>query len=299
MPHDVGERVASDAGAIPLSPATAVNSHQTGSNAPSWWYGRAVWFRDSPLYPCLLFVGILLFWQYVVAAGRISGIRTQYLGSPEGIWRSFMGLLKHGYEGVPLGAEVTASVSRVLTGFVIGAVVATPLGLLMGYNKFVGRLFGPIFSFLRPVPALAFIPVMLIWFGIGETGRIVVIAMTSFLYIVLATSAGVAAVPKAYLRAAENYQLSTARTLYSVILPATLPSILIGFRTGMALSWAVVVAAELIAAQRGLGYMIKDAATFFRIDVVYVGIILIGLIGISIDWAFNLANRTILHWLGK
>ena len=263
------------------------------------WYRYLVYLRDSPIYPAMSFIAVILFWQFIVVPGHIPFISTKYLGSPEGIWHSFVDLMKNGYEGTPLWVEVTASLSRVLFGFVLGAAVAMPIGLLMGYNKFINRLFGPTFSFLRPVPALAFIPIILIWFGIGNTGRIVLIAATSFLYVVLATSTGVASIPKAYLRAAENYQLSTLRTIYSIILPATLPSILIGFRTGMALSWAVVVAAELIAAQHGLGFMIQDAGTFFRINVVYVGVILIGLIGVSLDAAFNLAHRIFLHWLGK
>ena len=254
-------------------------------------------FRDSPLYPAMLVVFLVAFWQF--ALPHIPFLPSKYIGSPAGIARSFHKLLLHGYEGVPLIDEITASVRRVLLGFFIGAALATPIGLMMGYNKYVGRLLGPLFGFLRPVPALAFIPVMLIWFGISDVGRIVLIAMTSFLYIVLATSAGVAAVPEAYLRAAQNYHLSGTRTLLSIVLPASLPSILIGFRTGMALSWAVVVAAELIAAQHGLGYMIKDAATFFRINYVYVGIILIGIIGVLLDWLFTVIQRRLLHWISK
>lgn len=254
-------------------------------------------FRDSPFYPGLLLVFIIVFWQFVLP--HIPFLPSKYIGSPAGIARSFRELSSQGYEGVSLIDEIISSVRRVLIGFCIGAALATPIGLLMGYNKYIYRLLGPFFGFLRPVPALAFIPVILIWFGIGDVGRIVLISMTSFLYIVLATSEGVAAVPEAYLRAARNYRLSSTRTLLSIVLPASLPSILIGFRTGMALSWAVVVAAELIAAQEGLGYMIKDAATFFRINVVYVGIILIGIIGILLDWLFTIIQRRTLHWLSK
>lgn len=275
----------------------ATKSQQTVSTASRWEWTN--WFRDSPLYPALLFIFVILFWQEVLTRGLIPFVPKTYIGSPSGILQSFEELWNKGYQGTPLIDEITSSLTRVLLGFFIGALIATPLGLLMGHNKFVGRLFGPFFSFLRPVPALAFIPVILIWFGIGGVGRIVLIAMTAFLYIVLATSAGVAAVPKAYLRAAHNYQLSPIRILFSIILPASFPSILIGFRTGMALSWAVVVAAELIAAQEGLGYMIKDAATFFRIDVVYVGIILIGIIGVALDWIFTVVQRRVLHWVGQ
>lgn len=270
-------------------------SVNTQPESKAWHY----WFRDSPFYPALLFIAIVLFWQYILAPGLLPFVPTKYIGSPAGILESFRSLLAQGYQGTSLLTEITSSLFRVMAGFCIGALIGTPLGLLMGYNKFVGRLFGPFFSFLRPVPALAFIPIMLIWFGISDVGRIGLIAMTSFLYIVLATSAGVSAIPQAYFRAARNYQLSPWRTLFSIVLPASFPSILIGFRTGMALSWAVVVAAELIAAQNGLGYMIMDASTFFRINVVYVGVILIGVIGVALDLLFSLLQQRALHWLGK
>ena len=190
------------------------------------------WFTPLSAFPAIsLLIVILLFWQFVLAKGLIPSIPSTYLGSPAGVFESFRISSVRGTRGRPCLDEVLSSLRRVLLGFAVGAVLATPLGLLMGYNKFVGRLLGPFFSFLRPVPALAFIPVMLIWFGISDVGRVALIAMTSFLYIVLATSAGVASVPKAYHRAAQNYRLSSARVIISIILPASLPSILTGFRT--------------------------------------------------------------------
>ena len=152
---------------------------------------------------------------------------------------------------------------------------------------------------MRPIPALAFIPVVIIWFGIGQTGRIVVIATTAFLYSVMGVVAGVRSVPQSYLRVAKNYQLSRRTTILRVVCPAALPQMLIGLRTGMALAWAVVVAAELIAAQHGLGYMIENASTFFRVNTVYVGITIIGIIGVGIEAIFALVNHRLLHWVGR
>lgn len=227
------------------------------------------------------------------------GIPTKYLGSPVGVLVAFAAILEHGYGGAPLWEHVLASVARTLIGFSLAALIAVPFGLLMGYSKIVGNLFIPIFSFLRPIPALAFIPVMTIWFGIGETAKIGVIAITAFLFTVLGASLGVRTVPREYTRVALNFNVSPARMLLSIILPAAMPQIMIGLRTGMALSWAVVVAAELIAAQRGLGFIIMDASTLFRIDVVYVGITIIGLIGICIDFGFRAIESRVLHWVAK
>lgn len=254
---------------------------------------------NSPLYPALLVVAVLCVWQFIVARGLIPGVPTRYVGSPSGTWDALVTLARHGYQGSSLATEVSASVIRVLLGFAIGAGIAIPVGLLMGTYRPIGSLLRPIFSFLRPIPALAFIPVVIIWFGIGQTGRIVVISTTAFLYAVLGVVAGVQDVPRSYLRTAANFQLSKTRTLATVIFPAALPQIIIGLRTGMALAWAVVVAAELIAAQHGLGYMIENASTFFEVNVVYVGIALIGLIGVIIEFFFAMVSRRVLHWVGQ
>ena len=249
--------------------------------------------------PLLLIVVVLLLWQFVMAKFGLFNIPTQYLGSPAGIGHAFGTLLHTGYNGRSLGFNIGISVFRVLVGFTIGACLALPLGLLMGSIKPVNRLFGPIFNFLRPIPALAFVPVVVIWFGIGETGKIFVIAATSFLYNILAASAAVSVIRADFLRAADNFHLSTFAKLRYVVLPAAMPQIVVGLRTAMALSWAVVVAAELVAAQHGLGYIIEYASTFFQINVVYVGIIFIGLIGAGMDLAFRLIDRYALHWVGK
>ncbi|MDA8185283.1 MAG: ABC transporter permease [Actinomycetota bacterium] len=254
---------------------------------------------NSPAYPALLVIAAICIWQFVVAKGLVPGVPTRYIGSPTGTWDAFVHLANKGYLGSSLWQEVSASLIRVLLGFAIGAGIAIPFGMAMGMYPSVGKLFGPIFSFLRPIPALAFIPVVIIWFGIGQTGRIFVIATTAFLYAVLGVLGGVQHVPQAYLRAARNYHLSRRRTLLYVVLPAALPEIMVGLRTGMALAWAVVVAAELIAAQHGLGYMIENASTFFEVNVVYVGIAIIGAIGVLIELGFALASKRLLHWVGR
>ena len=254
---------------------------------------------NSPLYPAALVIAVICFWQFVIAHGLIGSLPTRYIGSPSGIWSSFVSLARNGYQGTSLWVETYSSLIRVLLGFAIGAVIAIPLGILMGLYEPIGRLLAPIFNFLRPIPALAFIPVVIIWFGIGQTGRIVVIATTAFLYSVIGVVEGVRSVPQSYLRVAKNYQLSRRTTILHVVFPAALPQIIVGLRTGMALAWAVVVAAELIAAQHGLGYMIENASTFFRVNTVYVGITIIGIIGVAIEAIFALVNRRLLHWVGR
>ena len=240
---------------------------------------------------------MLILWEILTDGTHT--ISTKFLSSPVGIAEEFVTLLQTGYVGTPLWQNFAASLGRTFTGFVLSALVAIPIGLWMGLNPWVRAVLAPLFNLLRPVPAIALIPLMVLWFGIGETSKILVIFLASFLYVVLNTSAGVATVPEGLIRAAVNLGASRGQLFRYVIFPAALPSIMTGLKTGLAVSWAVVVAAELIAAQKGLGYMIEDAATFYRIKDVYVGVILIGVIGLLMNTALEAVERRALHWSGK
>lgn len=257
------------------------------------------WYVSSPLYSLSFAVLVLLLWQFVIARYGFPGVPVRYLGSPAGAWNAFITLAEKGYSGHPLWVQVLASVLRVLVGFAIGALVAVPLGLLMGYYGAVGNFIAPVLNFLRPIPALAFIPVATIWFGTSEVAIVLVITMTGFLYIVIGSWSGVRSVPRDYLRAARNYNMTSWQLLRRVVLPPALPQIFTSLRTGMALCWAVVVAAELIAAQEGLGFMIENASTFFDINTVYVGIAIIGIIGVLMEVGFHAEEKRLLHWVGK
>lgn len=256
-------------------------------------------YVGSPLYPLSGAVALLLIWQFVVAGGHIPGVATKYLGSPSGVFSSLIYMVNNGYNGYSLVSHLEASLFRCFTGFLLGAMVAVPLGLLMGEDRRIGNMLIPIFSFLRPIPALSFIPVVIIWFGIGNTATILVIFWTAFIYTVMGASLGVRNTPHDYLLVAANYHLSRFQTLIRVVLPSAMPQILVSLRTGMALSWAVVITAELLGAQQGLGVIIETASTLFRIDDVFVGITFIGLIGIIMEFGFRYLESRLLHWQGK
>lgn len=152
---------------------------------------------------------------------------------------------------------------RAFSGLSLALLIGIPVGLLMGYNRIVGAVLTPIFSVLRPIPAIAFIPLAVLYFGIGEESKIALIFFSSFLYLILSTEAGVRQVPDVLRMVAQNYGASERQLLLKVILPAAMPHIFTGIKTATALSWALVVAAELVAAPRGLGFMVMDSATFF------------------------------------
>jgi NitT/TauT family transport system permease protein len=177
--------------------------------------------------------------------------------------------------------------------------LALPIGLAIGYSPLLYALVSPFLAVLRPIPVIAYIPLAILWFGIGEFSKILLIAITSFLYMTVNTAAGVKAVPEDVIRAALSLGASRLQLFLLVILPESLPYIFAGIRVGAAVSWAVVVSAELIAAQQGLGYLIMDAATFFRIPAVYVGIALIGVIGFVIDRLISFAERRLVHWSAR
>ncbi len=254
--------------------------------------------RTLPLivYSVASVLGLLLLWAAVTVSGLVG---PGYLPTPQSMATEFAALLQDGYKGQSLWAHIEASLFRTISGFLIGAAIGIPLGLLSGYSKVVGAMFSPIMAFVRPIPPIAFIPMAVLYFGLGETGKIVLILFTAFNYAFVNAHAGAAGVPLAYFRAAESMGLNRAQTFFRVVLPAAVPQIFTGLKVAMALSWAVVVAAELVGAQAGLGFMISDAAQLFRIPVVFIGIALIGVIGLVLNALLTGAEDKLVHWKGR
>lgn len=253
--------------------------------------------EDNSTYTGVASVAIIVvIWALAARPGTsLAGV----LPPPQDLLKAFWGLILHGYQGTSLWTHFQASLLRTMAGFITGSAAGVLLGLLMGYDKVVSAALAPFFSFIRPIPAIAYIPMVILWFGIGEFSKIVVIFLSSFLYVSLNTSAGVKAVPGDLVRVAQTFGASGRQLFTYVIFPECLPYIFLGLKVGLALSWAVVVASELVAAQSGLGYMIMDAATFFRIKDVYIGVFLIGLVGLLLEWLLGLLERSFVHWSGK
>lgn len=251
---------------------------------------RATWWGAISL------LGWLFLWAFLCVTNIID---TQLVTPPWVIAEVFVELLKDGYAGNPLYQHFLISLYRTLSGFAIGAALGVPIGLLMGMNKAVYFVFNPLLTLLRPIPTIAFIPLVILWFGIGEASKIIVIAVSAFLFIALNTYEGVLQIPQGFKRVALNLGANSFQMFSRVILPGTAPAIMTGLKLGLAISWAVVVAAELIAAQEGLGYIIADAATFFRLPAVYIGVILIGIVGFTLETILTRIERRVVHWKGK
>jgi NitT/TauT family transport system permease protein len=192
-----------------------------------------------------------------------------------------------------LWRHIGASLMRVGVGFGLAVCVAVPLGLWMGWVHGAYRTLNPLFQILRPISPIAWIPIAILWFGVGDASPIYLIFISSVFPMIVQTIVGVHTIEKRYLRAAENFGVAR-RTLFArVVIPAVLPEILVGMRIGLGVAWLVVVAAEMIALRSGLGYMIMDSRNAGnRYDLVVAGMIIIGLIGLSLDGIMRMLEGT-------
>ena len=197
-----------------------------------------------------------------------------------------------------LWGHIGASLLRVGTGFGLAVLFAVPLGLWMGWVKGAFSTLNPIFQILRPISPIAWIPVAILWFGVGNASPIFLIFISSVFPMVVQTTAGVHTIERRYLRAAENFGVSRYTLFRRVVIPAVLPQIIVGMRIGLGVAWLVVVAAEMIALHSGLGYLIIDSRNAGnRYDLVISGMIIIGLIGLSLDGLMRLLEGLrIVRW---
>ena len=203
-------------------------------------------------------------------------------------WQVVTGTLELARDGT-LWSDIGASLMRVGLGFSLAVGIAVPLGLWMGWVNGAFFTLNPIFQILRPISPIAWIPIAILWFGVGDASPIFLIFMSSVFPMVVQTTAGVHTIERRYLRAAENFGVSRYTLFSRVIIPAVLPQIIVGMRIGLGVAWLVVVAAEMIALRSGLGYLIIDSRNAGnRYDLVIGGMVIIGLIGLLLDGAMRL-----------
>ena len=188
-----------------------------------------------------------------------------------------------------LWMHIGASLMRVGVGFALAVLVAVPLGLWLGWVKWAFATLNPLFQILRPISPIAWIPIAILWFGVGNASPIYLIFISSVFPMIVQTTAGVHTIERRYLRAAENFGVSRYTLFRQVVIPAALPQIIVGMRIGLGVAWLVVVAAEMIALRSGLGYLIIDSRNAGnRYDLVIAGMIIIGLIGLMLDGVMRL-----------
>jgi len=222
-----------------------------------------------------------------------------WLPAPEDVWVRLVEISRDGYRGFTLAEHVGYSLFRVLAGFALGAAVGIPLGYAMGLSNWFRGWFDPIVEFMRPVPPLALIPLVIIWFGIDESGKIFLLFLAALWIMTIAARSGVSGVSISKIHAAYSLGASKSQIMRHVIIPNSLPEIFTGARVAMGVCWGTVVAAELVAAEQGAGQMIVAASKFQLTDIVIMGIILIGVIGYCIDILMRMAENWLVPWKGR
>ncbi|MGV3774853.1 MAG: ABC transporter permease [Verrucomicrobiales bacterium] len=233
--------------------------------------------------PLIVIGFFLVFWDISV---RISG--SDLFPKPKEVG---LGIVELAQKGL-LVKYVVASLFRVTWGFFLAALVGIPFGLLLGWYSLVFQAFNPLLQILRPISPIAWIPVAILWFGVSDVAPVFLIFLSSVFPITLSATAAVQNMQPVYLRAARNFGLSRGQLFRQVILPAALPQILTGIRIALGVAWLVVVAAEMIAVNSGLGFLIIDARNAGkRYDLVVAGMLLIGLIGLGLDWLVRRLER--------
>lgn len=237
----------------------------------------------------LLFpVALLLAVEVGVRAGRLPA---NLLPAPSEVARTIVWLAQHG-----LAAHLLASAARVAAGSMIGAALAILFGALVGLDCRAEALFDPSFQALRAIPSLAWVPLLLLWLGIDEAPKIVMIAIGAFFPVYMGVSSGIRSADRKLVEVARLYRLSGSALAWRVLLPSALPSILTGLRNGLSLAWMFMVAAELIAASRGLGYLLSDGRETGRADIVLAAIGLLALLGKASDSLMQRLERRLLTW---
>jgi NitT/TauT family transport system permease protein len=228
----------------------------------------------------VVFIGLLLAaWQSAVT--RHPG---QILPGPWGVLRGVGDLLRHGL----LFKYVVASLFRVSWGFGLAAILAIPLGLTIGWYRRAEMAINPLVQVFRPISPLAWIPLAILWFGVGDSASVFLIFLGCFFPLLLTAINAVRNIPAVYINAGRNFGLGPADLVYRVLYPAVIPQLLIGLRITLGVAWLVVVAAEMIAVDSGLGFLIVDARNAGnRYDLVVVGMVVIGLIGLLLDTAMR------------
>jgi len=241
--------------------------------------------RIKEILPALALITALIatWWGAVIATHSV------IFPTPWKVITGTFELLKDG----TLWRHIGASLLRVGLGFGLAVCVAVPLGLWMGWVAGAYRTLNPIFQILRPISPIAWIPIAILWFGVGDASPIYLIFISSVFPMVVQTTVGVHTIEKRYLRAAENFGVSRRTLFRQVVIPAVLPQVIVGMRIGLGVAWLVVVAAEMIALHSGLGYMIMDSRNAGnRYDLVIAGMIIIGLIGLSLDTTMRILEGT-------
>jgi NitT/TauT family transport system permease protein/taurine transport system permease protein len=249
--------------------------------------------RGAVVGACTIIAVLALWWTATSGLRLISPIR---LPPPAEVWVSFLQIIDRGFAGATLQQHALHSLGLVARGFLVAVVTGVPLGLLMGWSRRAEALINPIFLLLRPIPALAWIPLAIVWFGLGDTGKVFVIWLTAFVPSVINAFTGVRNVDPVLIAAARTQGASTAQVLRHVVIPGAMPMIFTGLRLSLQASWTTLVAAELVGAFFGLGRVLNIAGQDIYPGMIIVGMAAVAVCGAATTWLLGLVERRVLNW---
>jgi taurine transport system permease protein len=235
-------------------------------------------------------------WWLVTYMGWVKPL---FVPSPGAILTKFADVWQNGFTNTPFLEHVLVSTLRVFGAFALACAVGIPLGLAMGMSPFMRGIFDPPIEFYRPIPPLAYLPLMIIWFGIGETAKVLLIFLSVFAPVALGARSGVKSAAIEQIHAAYSFGATRWQVLRHVILPSALPEILTAMRIGIGFGWTTLVAAEMVAATEGLGYMVLSASQFLQTSTVMMGIIVIAVIAYAFDLLMRFIERKVVPWKGR
>jgi len=252
---------------------------------------------SSTLIAAVTVIGLLVLWWVATHNGWI---RDLFLPTPERIIASFSEAWKGEIQGGrPLAEHFGWSLFRVFAAFALACVTAIPIGIAMGVSRIARGIFDPPVEFYRPLPPLAYLPLIVIWFGIEETAKVVLIYLACFAPLAMAARAGVKSVSIEQINAAYSLGASKWQVIRHVVIPAAMPEIFTGMRISIGFGWTTLVAAEMVAATAGLGQMVLNASNFLRTDVVIMGIVVIGIVAYAFDLLMRYIERAFVPWKGR
>lgn len=239
---------------------------------------------------------VLILW---IMATKLGWVSQTLMPSPKKVLDTFVNIVKEGYKGTSLLGHIAISMKRLFLAMLYAIIVAIPLGFASGYSKKIRAIFETILSFYRPLPPLAYYSLLVLWVGIGDTSKILLLFLAGFSPIYISCMSAIQRVKEDYINAAETLGASKLQTFIHVILPSSFPDIFIGVRNALSGTYRTLVAAEMVAAVSGLGWMVMDAGNYLRSDVIFVGIIIMGITGLLLEKGILLLEKWLVPWAGK
>ena len=251
---------------------------------------------DSLKISAFVIACLIFFWWFVTYAGFIKPL---FLPSPMDVINALTTMLRDGFTGVSFWEHTWISTLRVFGAFLLACVIGIPLGIAMGMSPLARGIFDPPIEFYRPIPPLAYLPLMIIWFGIDELSKVLLIFLSVLAPLVLGARAGVRSAAIEQIHAAYSFGATRWQVIRMVILPAAMPEIITAMRVDIGFGWTTLVAAEMVAATSGLGYTVLSASRFLQTDIVIMGIVVIAIIAYAFDHLVRFVERRVVPWKGR